>query len=134
MIDIENEVFTAIATALRAKYNPIGVYGEWVLSPTTFPAVIVEELDNYALERTQDSGSLENHAGVMYEVNVFSNLTTGKKSQAKRIFKDIDAVMAGLGFTRTVKTAIPNLENATIYRMVGRYKAVVSKDKTIFRR
>jgi len=42
--------------------------------------------------------------------------------------------MAGLGFTRTVKTAIPNLENATIYRMVGRYKAVVSKNKTIFRR
>jgi hypothetical protein len=95
---------------------------------------MVEELDNYALERTQDSGSLENHAGLMYEINVFSNLTVGKKTQAKSIFKDIDAVMAGLGFTRTVKTAIPNLENATIYRMVGRYKAVVSKDKTIFRR
>ena len=59
----------------------------------------------------------------MYEINVFSNLMVGKKSQAKSIFKDIDAVMAGLGFTRTVKTAIPNLENATIYRMVGRYKA-----------
>ena len=134
MIDIENEVFTAIATALRAKSNPIGVYGEWALSPAVFPALIVEELDNYALERTQDSGSLENHEGVVYEINVFSNLITGKKSQAKSIFKDIDAVMAGLGFTRTVKTAIPNLENATIYRMVGRYKAVVSKDKTIFRR
>jgi hypothetical protein len=134
MIDIENEVFTAIATALRAEYNPIGVYGEWVPSPAIFPAVTVEELDNYALERTQDSGSLENHVGVMYEINVFSNLTVGKKAQAKSIFKDIDAVMAGLGFTRTVKTAIPNLENATIYRMVGRYKAVVSKDKTIFRR
>jgi hypothetical protein len=134
MIDIENEVFTAIATKLRAEHSPIGVYGEWIPSPAIFPAVIVEELDNYALERTQDSGSLENHVGVMYEINVFSNLTVGKKAQAKNIFKDIDAVMAGLGFTRTVKTAIPNLENATIYRMVGRYKAVVSKDKTIFRR
>ena len=134
MIDIENEVFTAIARALRAKYSPIGVYGEWVLSPAVFPAVIIEELDNYALERTQDSGSLENHAGVMYEISVFSNLMVGKKAQAKSIFEDIDAVMADLGFTRTVKTAIPNLENATIYRMVGRYKAVVSKNKTIFRR
>ena len=134
MIDIENEVFTAIATKLRAEHDPIGVYGEWIPSPAIFPAVIVEELDNYALERTQDSGSLENHVGVMYEINVFSNLTVGKKAQAKSIFKDIDAVMAGLGFTRTVKTAIPNLENATIYRMVGRYKAVVSKNKTIFRR
>ena len=134
MIDIENEVFRAIATKLRAKYNPIGVYGEWVPSPAIFPAVIVEELDNYALERTQDSGSLENHAGVIYEINVFSNLTVGKKSQAKSIFEDIDGGMAGMGFSRTVKTAIQNLENASIYRMVGRYKAVVSKDKFIFLR
>jgi len=65
--------------------------------PCCIPAVMVEELDNYALERTQDSGSLENHAGLMYEINVFSNLMVGKKSQAKSIFKDIDAVMAGLG-------------------------------------
>ena len=134
MIDIENEVFNSIATALRAKHDPISLYGEYVPSPATYPTVFIEELDNYALERTQDSGSLENHAGLMYEINVFSNLMVGKKAQAKSIFKDIDAVMAGLGFTRTVKTAIPNLENATIYRMVGRYKAVVSKDKTIFRR
>ena len=134
MIDIENEVFNSIATALRAKHDPISLYGEYVPSPATYPTVFIEELDNYALERTQDSGSLENHAGLMYEINVFSNLMVGKKSQAKSIFEDVDEIMAGLGFTRIVKTAIPNLENATIYRMVGRYKAVVSKDKTIFRR
>ena len=134
MIDIENEVFNSIATALRAKHDPISLYGEYVPSPATYPTVFIEELDNYALERTQDSGSLENHASLMYEINVFSNLMVGKKSQAKSIFEDVDEIMAGLGFTRIVKTAIPNLENATIYRMVGRYKAVVSKDKTIFRR
>ena len=134
MIDIENEVFNAIATSLRAKYNPISLYGEYVPAPAVFPSVWIEELDNYALQRTQDSGSLENHAGLMYEVNVFSNLQSGKKTQVKNIFKDIDEVMASLGFTRMMRTAVPNLENATIYRMVGRYKAVVSKDKTIFRR
>jgi len=134
VIDIENEVFNTIATSLRAKHSPISLYGEYVPAPAVFPSVWIEELDNYALQRTQDSGSLENHAGLMYEVNVFSNLQSGKKTQAKNIFKDIDEIMASLGFTRMMKTAVPNLENATIYRMVGRYKAVVSKDKTIFRR
>jgi len=37
MIDIENEVFTAIATTLRAEYSPIGVYGEWVPIPCYIP-------------------------------------------------------------------------------------------------
>jgi len=39
-----------------------------------------------------------------------------------------------LGFTRTLKESIPNLENATIYRMIGRYTAVVSADERIYRR
>jgi len=33
-----------------------------------------------------------------------------------------------------LKEPIPNIEDATIYRMVGRYTAVVSTDKVIYRR
>jgi len=134
MIDIENQVFTMIAEPLRTEYNSIFVTGEWIAKPSTFPCVLIEEKDNYAYERTQDSGSLENHAGLMYEINVFSNLKTGKKLQVKEISSKIDELMLELGFTRIMRTPVPNEEDATIYRMVSRYKAVVSKDKTIFRR
>jgi hypothetical protein len=134
MIDIENEVYNTIAEALREKFDPISVYGEYVKSPATFPAVMIEEKSNSALVRTQDSGSLENHASLMYEVNVYSNKKTGKKSQCKEIFKIIDNEFQKLGFTRTLKEPIPNLENATIYRMIGRYTAVVSADERIYRR
>lgn len=134
MIDIENEVFNTIATALRSAYDPISVYGEYVKSPAVFPAVMIEEKSNSALGRTQDSGSLENHASLMYEVNVYSNKQTGKKSQCKEIFKIIDNEFQKLGFTRTLKEPIPNLENGTIYRMIGRYTAVVSVGGIIFRR
>jgi hypothetical protein len=134
LIDIENEVFSTIATVLRATYDPISVYGEYVKSPAVFPAVMIEEKSNSALERTQDSGSLENHASLMYEVNVYSNKQTGKKSQCKEIFKIIDNEFQKLGFTRTLKEPIPNLESGTIYRMVGRYTAVVSVGGIIFRR
>ena len=134
MIDIENEVFSTIATVLGSAYDPISVYGEYVKSPAVFPAVMIEEKSNSALERTQDSGSLENHASLMYEVNVYSNKQTGKKSECKAIFALIDTEFQKLGFTRTTKEPIPNLDDATIYRMVGRYKAVVSTNKTIYRR
>ncbi len=134
MIDIENEVYNTIAEALREKFDPISVYGEYVKSPATFPAVMIEEKSNSALVRTQDSGSLENHASLMYEVNVYSNKQVGKKSECKAIFALIDTEFQKLGFTRTTKEPIPNLDDATIYRMVGRYTAVVAVGGIIYRR
>lgn len=134
MIDIENELYTKIAVALRAEFDPISVFGEMVKAPATFPAVMIEEKDNSIYQRTQDSGNIENHAVLMYEVNVYSNKQSGKKTECKNIFKIIDREFAELGFTRTLKEPIPNMEDATIFRMVGRYTAIASSDKRIFRR
>lgn len=134
MIDIENELFNQIATKLRNKFNSISVYGEYIRSPAVFPAVFIEERGNNVYERTQDSGNIENHARLMYEVNVYSNKQTGKKSECKKIFEVIDNEFASMGFTRILKEPIANLEDASIYRMVGRYTGVISTNKTIYRR
>ena len=134
MIDIENEVFSTIARAVRTKYSNAYVVGEYVKSPPKFPCVSVEEIDNSAYDNTQTSGSLENHASVTYEVNIYSNKTSGKKSECKAIASLIDNELATLGFSRTMLQPIPNVDDATIYRITGRYMGVVSKDKKIFRR
>jgi len=134
LIDIENEVFNRIAKVLRETFPSIMVYGEYVKSPASFPAVMIEEKANSVYQKTQDSGNIENHASVMYEVNVYSNKQAGKKSECKAIFKVIDDEFAAMGFTRILKEPIPNLEDATIYRMVGRYTGIISIDKTIYRR
>jgi len=42
--------------------------------------------------------------------------------------------MAALGFTRIVLNPVPDMNDATIYRMVARYRAVVSRDEIIYRR
>ena len=70
----------------------------------------------------------------MYEVNVYSNKQVGKKTECKDLFKVIDNEFKEMGFTRILKEPVPNLENATIYRMIGRYTAVSSADGKIFRR
>jgi len=96
--------------------------------------VTIIEQDNYVYERSQTGGDIENHAGVMYEINIYSNLKSGKKSQCKGIAALIDKEMGRMGFTRTMLNSIPNEGDATIYRMIGRYKAVVSADLKIYRR
>lgn len=134
MIDIENEVFDRVAKRVREQFPNIFMVGEYVKSPSSFPAVSLMEMDNSIRESTVDSGSNENHANVMYEVNVYSNKTTGKKSECKSIIALIDTEMTAMGFVRSTLTPVPNEYDSTIYRMVGRYRAAVSSDHKIFRR
>lgn len=134
MIDIESEVFNIVSKATRAKYPKIYMTGEYVKSPPSFPCVSLIETDNQIYQNTRDSGNIENHAQVLYEVNVYSNKTSGKKAECKAIIAFIDTQMEALGFTRTLMNPVPNEEDATVYRMVARYRAIVSKEKVIYRR
>lgn len=134
MIDIENEIFNIISEKLRAKYQGIYISGEYVKSPPSFPSVSLIEMDNEIYRSTRTNESIENHVQVMYEINVYSNKIKGKKTEAKSIMSVIDSEFARLGFMRIMYNPIPNELDATIYRLVARYRAVVSKDKVIYRR
>lgn len=134
MIDIENEVFSIVSQAVRSAYPDIFMSGEYVRVPSSFPCVSLVEMDNSAYRNTQTSSSNEEHCLVMYELNVYSNKTKAKKTECKEIVALIDKEMLSLGFTRTMLQPIPNMDDAIIYRMVGRYQAIISQDKTIYRR
>lgn len=133
MIDIESEVFDDVSKVVRKEYPNVYMTGEYVRVPPSFPCVSLIEVDNQIYRNTRDSGHLENHVQVIYEINVYSNKTTGKKTECKAIISLIDSRMESLGFTRTILTPVPN-EQDGIYRMVGRYRAIVSRNKTIYRR
>lgn len=134
MIDIESQVFDRVATRVREQFPDIFIAGEYVSSPSSFPAVSLVEMDNSIRESTIDSGSNENHANVMYEVNVYSNRTAGKKSECKEIIALVDTEMTAMGFVRSTLTPVPNEYDSTIYRMLGRYRAAVSSNYKIYRR
>ena len=129
MTNIENDVFTAVATATRARYPGVYMVGEYVPIPAAFPAVMLYEADNYVI-REGSTIRIDDFVRVMYSVSVFSNKTSGKKSEAKEIADFIDDQMRQLGFTRTMRSQVPNLADATIYRLESRYEAVVGDGAT----
>lgn len=133
MIDLEDEISEIVVAKLRSRFNPITIYGEETLNPPSFPCVTLVEGDNYTVTKTQDSGSGENHATVMYEVNVFSNKANTKKAECKEIFAVIDDIFISLGFARLNKNPLA-MNQTTVYRIVARYSATVSKDNKIYRR
>ena len=131
MVDIENQIITAVATAVRTVNANTDVTSVFSHSPSKFPCVYITEADNYT--QSIDSGNHENHANVMYEIQVYTNDKSGRKAKAKALFEAADDVMIGFGFVRTSKNEI-NMEDATVYRLVGRYTAVVSNNNEIYRR
>lgn len=123
MIDIESKIYTPIATALRAEFPDVKVSGEYVHAPSGFPFVSIVESDNFTTVEHTDTSGAERFATLMYEINVYSNKGTGKKSECKKIMTVLDSLMYGMNFTRISLSPIPNLENASIYRMTARYRA-----------
>lgn len=122
MIDCENEVYTRIATVLRERFPGINIAGEYVKSPAGFPHVSITQSDNHVVSGRM-TGSAE-MAQVMFEVNVYSNKTEGKKTECKEIMKVIDDVLFRMNFKRLALTPVPNMEDATIYRLVARYRVM----------
>lgn len=131
MIDLESDVFDAVAVILREAYPGIIVSSEYDSSPVSFPAVTIMEADNSVYQRMRTT-AIENAVQLMYEVNVYSNKIGYKKIEAKSIMNTIDSEFERLGFTRTMCNPIPNLQDATIYRLTARYEAVADKDFWIY--
>ena len=129
MIDIESKVYTPIAQELRLA--GVNVSGEYVNAPSKFPHASIVETDNYSVE--MDSSDTETFAMIMYEVNVYSNKGNAKKSECKSIMDTISQRMYSLNFVRIACTPVPNLENASIYRMTARFRAVTD-GTNIYRR
>lgn len=131
MIDCENEVYTRIARVLRDKFPGINIAGEYVNAPSSFPHVSITQSDNSVVSE-QMTGSAE-MAQVMFEINIYSNKADGRKTECKNIAKVIDDVMFKMNFKRMALTPIPNMEDATIYRIVARYR-VMTDGKYFYRR
>ena len=134
MIDYMNEIFTTVATDVRAKHEGVFVTGEYTLRPSQFPAVTLDEIENVTVAELVDSSDVEKFSGVTYRVQVFSNKTGGKKSEARAIFATADSVMLGLGFRRITYTTTPEIYESTIYSITATYEAIVGANGFVYKR
>lgn len=134
MIDIETILFSEVSNEVRERYPQIFMSGEYVKSPPSFPCVSLVEVDNATYRKTQTTENMEGYVALTYELNVYSNKTKGKKAECKEIIGFIDELLMKRNFTRIMLEPVPNQDEATIYRMLGRYRAVASRNNTLFRR
>lgn len=133
MIDIENAVYSRVASGLREAFGEKGIFvsSEYTDSPAQFPAAMIFEADNSVYQKARTT-NIENGARLLYQADVFSNLLGMKKAQAQEIMNIVDREFSKLGFTRTMCQPVFNLMDEKIYRMTARYEGIAAKDHRIY--
>lgn len=127
MITLENQVINAIDTELSTAYPSAFVTAGYIRSATQFPCVQVVEIDNRVFERGTSLSEIEIMATIIIEINFFSNKTSGKKEECRQLAAIVDEVMEGMGFMRILLSQTPNYEDATVYRMTGRWQKIQAR-------
>lgn len=127
MITLENQVVNAIDDALENEYPGAFVTAGYINSASQFPCVQVVEIDNRVFERATSLSEIEVMATIVIEINFFSNKTAAKKEECRQLATITDEVMEGLGFMRTMLSQTPNYEDATVYRMTGRWQKIQAR-------
>ena len=127
MIDFEDNIVDYLADGLEKKYTKINVTSELSSDEeSTFPTVLVYEMDNYVYTPTLDSSLQENDARVVYQVEVYTKAKSTSKIKAKKILNDVDSLLGAIGFVRTIKTQI-DTGYTDMTRLVARYQAIINK-------
>lgn len=134
MIDIENQIYTKCRNAILKEFPNAFITGIPTSTPAKFPAIYIEEKDNMTFFPALSTSADDGYAIVLYEVNIYSNDKTSKKSECKFIRDIVDNVFLKYNFTRLSSNPVTNYDDSTIYRIVSRYRAVVGKDSIIYRR
>ena len=136
MIDYENKIFTDIYNAVTTEYPTAFVSAVEVLTEPSFPAVFVKFEDSAPTPRYVNSSRTEPFRDMVVDVNVYSNLQTGRKQQAKAIMAILDAEMAALGFVQSAMNPVDltNSKNILVTRLFARYTASVDTNGIFYSR
>ena len=120
MIDVENEVYTRVAQILRTAHPGINVTGDYANVPSSFPHVSIIQSDSKTVKEFTDE---EEMIQVVFDVDVYSNAKTGKKTEAKKISKTISDAFFSMNFRRLRLMPVPNRDDLTIYRLTASFEA-----------
>ena len=132
MIDNFNEIYTRITIALKEHDSSVKTSSVYKNSPSSYPFVSIELIDDSVYQNGIDSGDIENFATHYYEINVYTKGNTAM-SEARELLGVADNFMKSIGFMRVSKSPMQD-QNETLYRIIARYEAVVGKDLKVYRR
>ena len=129
MVDIQNQIFNSLKTAIITDFPNVKVQKEYQPITSTFPTVTFYEIDNSAIFHTLDY--TERKSSLAFQIDIF---TTGgtKESTAKNIAKSVNLTLETTWqMKRVFANPIQNTADPDIYRYTMRYSCKIDEDKLL---
>lgn len=134
MFDIQREIFTKVADAVLAVSPTCRITNAFVYVPPSFPCVAVVLSDDGTKDETIDSSHADNFRDITITVDVYSNKTDGKKTEAETLMQKVQDTLLPLNFKMVSCKPFSNINNASNYRITATFTATVGADGTIYTR
>ena len=119
-----NAIFTAIRNAVKAEYADANCVQMYTPTPAKFPTVFAREIGHFTPQQAWTLTNAQDISERTWEVQVFSNLSTGSKEQAYEILDICKGVMRSMYFLETFEQPIDQ-QDKSIYCLAARFRRVI---------
>lgn len=134
LFDFEYQVYTRLATVLRAVYPDIYITSNPHNIPSEPLCVAIWQEDASIYQKSMDSEPTIHHMRVYYNVNIYSNKETGARDECKDVFRIIAAELYKINFIPTFSRVLENLMDESYQRLTSRFQAVIQENGLVYRR
>ena len=124
MIYTQNAIFTVIRTAVLNTISTANVTQTYSATPSKFPTVFAREIGHFTPAQTQTLTNQQDVYETTWEVQIFSNLTSGAKEQAYKLMAAVKTALRGLYFIEVSENPI-DTANEKYYTLVARFRRVI---------
>lgn len=134
MFDIQREIFTKVANAVLTSYSTCRITNSFVYAPAQFPCVALVLSDSGMTYKMRDSSGEDNFRDITLTVDVYSNKTDGKKTEAESIMQIIIDTLFPLNFNMVSCKPMSDLNEAQNYRITATFTATVDGSGNLYTR
>ena len=120
----QNAIFTVIRTAVLNTISTANVTQTYSATPSRFPTVFAREIGHFTPSQTQTLTNQQDVYETTWEVQIFSNLTSGAKEQAYKLMSIVKNALRGLYFIEVSENPI-DTANAKYYTLIARFRRVI---------
>lgn len=124
MIYTQNAIYTVIRTAVLNTITTVNVTQTYSATPSKFPTVFAREIGHFTPSQTQTLTNQQDVYETTWEVQIFSNLTSGAKEQAYKLMAAVKNALRGLYFIEVSENPI-DTANAKYYTLIARFRRVI---------
>lgn len=134
MFDIQREIFTKVADTVLTSYPTCRITNSFVYAPAQFPCVAIVMSGDGTTYKMRDSSGADNFRDITLTVDVYSNKTDGKKTEAESIMQIVIDTVFPLNFNMASCKPMSDLNNAQNYRITATFTATVDGSGNLYTR